>query len=107
MVNRGLKDQIQDLQNRLIQAESRASELIDTNAQLQRQTHELEQANAMHKSTLDRQVADIQNLEHQLNDASAKTGSGSMKANNWRIILPHSQARKQMPISRWPYYPKH
>lgn len=72
MVNRGLKDQIQDLQNRLIQAESRASELIDTNAQLQRQTHELEQANAMHKSTLDRQVADIQNLEHQLNDASAK-----------------------------------
>lgn len=73
VVNQGLKDQIQDLQHRLIQAESRASELIDTNAHLQRQTHELEKANAMHKSTLDRQVVDIQNLEHQLNDASVKS----------------------------------
>lgn len=72
LVNQGLKDQIQDLQRRLIQAESRGSELVDTNAQLQRQTHELEQANAMQKSTLDRQAANIQNLEHQLNDASAK-----------------------------------
>ncbi|MFT6551328.1 MAG: chromosome segregation ATPase [Zhongshania marina] len=73
VVNQGLKDQIQDLQNRLIQAESRASELVDTNAHLQRQTHELEQANAMNKSTLDRQVVDIENLEHRLNDASAKS----------------------------------
>jgi DNA repair exonuclease SbcCD ATPase subunit len=73
VVNQGLKDQIQDLQHRLIQAESRVSELIDTNAHLQRQTHELEKANAMHKSTLDRQVVDIQNLEHQLNDASVKS----------------------------------
>ncbi|EDY86630.1 conserved hypothetical protein [gamma proteobacterium HTCC5015] len=73
VVNQGLKDQIQDLQHQLIQAESRASELIDTNAHLQRQTHELEKANAMHKSTLDRQVVDIQNLEHQLNDASVKS----------------------------------
>lgn len=73
VVNQGLKDQIQDLQHRLIQAESSASELIDTNAHLQRQTHELEQANAMNKSTLDRQVVDIENLEHRLNDASAKS----------------------------------
>ena len=73
VVNQGLKDLIQDLQHRLIQAESSASELIDTNAHLQRQTHELEQANAMNKSTLDRQVVDIENLEHRLNDASAKS----------------------------------
>jgi chromosome segregation ATPase len=73
LVNQVLKDQIQDLQSRLIQAESRASELVDTNAQLQRQTHELEQANAMQKSTLDRQVVDIENLEHRLNDASANS----------------------------------
>ncbi len=73
VVNQGLKDQIQDLQHRLIQAESSASELIDTNAHLQRQTHELEQANAMNKSTLDRQVVDIQNWEHKLNDASVKS----------------------------------
>ncbi|GAB2198394.1 DNA-binding protein [Sessilibacter sp. MAH4] len=73
VVNQGLKDQIQDLQHRLIQAESSASELIDTNAHLQRQTHELEQANAMNKSTLDRQVVDIENLENRLNDASAKS----------------------------------
>jgi len=72
VVNQGLRDQIQDLQNRLIQTESRASELVDTNAHLQRQAHELEQANAMHKSIQDRQVADLQNLEHQLDDASAK-----------------------------------
>ncbi|MGI2068380.1 DNA-binding protein [Shewanella sp. MF08487] len=80
MVNLGLKDQIQDLQHRLIQAESRASELVDTNAHLQRQTHELEQANAMHKSTLDRQVVDIENLEHQLNDAAAKSRERQRKS---------------------------
>lgn len=73
MVSLGLKEQIQDLQHRLLQAESRASELVGINAQLQRQTHELEQANAMHKSSLDRQVVDIENLEHRLNDASAKS----------------------------------
>lgn len=69
----GLKDQIQDLQHRLTQAESRASELVDANKRLQRHTHELEQANAIQKSTLARQVADIQKLEHQLNEASEKS----------------------------------
>ncbi|WP_369857991.1 DNA-binding protein [Candidatus Thalassolituus haligoni] len=73
LVSRGLKDQIQDLQLRLSQADSKASELVDANEWLQRHTHELEQANAIQKGTLDRQVADIQKLEHQLNDASAKS----------------------------------
>ncbi|MCK9504552.1 MAG: DNA-binding protein, partial [Porticoccaceae bacterium] len=36
IVNQGLNDQIQDLQHRLAQAELRASELFDVNAQLQR-----------------------------------------------------------------------
>lgn len=73
LVSRGLKDQIQDLQLRLSQADSKASELVDANERLQRHTHELEQANAIQKGTLDRQVADIQKLEYQLNDASAKS----------------------------------
>jgi len=41
-----LKDQTQDLQHRLTQAESRASKLFDANAQMQRSVDELEQANA-------------------------------------------------------------
>ena len=73
LVSQGLKDQIQDLQHRLTQAESRATEQAEANGRLQRHTHELEQANAMQKSTLDRQMADIHNLEHQLNEASAKS----------------------------------
>lgn len=73
LVSRDLKNQIQDLQLRLSQADSKAFELVDANARLQRHTHELEQANAIQKGTLDRQVADIQKLEHQLNDASAKS----------------------------------
>ncbi|HHZ4816022.1 TPA: DNA-binding protein [Yersinia enterocolitica] len=80
VVNQGLKDQIQDLQNRLIQAESRASELVDTNAHLQRQAHELEQANAMHKSIQDRQVVDLQNLEHQLEQALGKSREYQLKS---------------------------
>ena len=39
-VNQGLNDQIQDLQHRLAQAESRASELFDANVQLQRHADE-------------------------------------------------------------------
>jgi len=67
-VNQGLKDQIQDLQHRLAQAESRASELIDTNAQLQRHADELNQANAALNSDLKGKIEDIQNLKHELEE---------------------------------------
>ncbi|WP_153637221.1 DNA-binding protein, partial [Marinobacter salsuginis] len=59
--NQGLKDQIQDLQHRLAQAESRASELIDDNALLQRNADELKQANAALNSDLKGKIEDIQN----------------------------------------------
>ena len=67
-VNQGLNDQIQDLQHRLAQAESRASELIDTNAQLQRHADELNQANAALNSDLKGKIEDIQNLKHELEE---------------------------------------
>lgn len=69
MVNQGLKDQIQDLQHRLTQAELRASELFDANAQLQRNADELKQANAALNSDLNGKIKDFQNLKHQFEEA--------------------------------------
>jgi len=71
-VNQGLKDQISDLQHRLAQAESRASELFDANAQLQRNADELKQANAALNSGLKGKIEDIQNLKHELEEAVTK-----------------------------------
>lgn len=70
--NQGLKDQIQDLQHRLAQAESRASELIDANALLQRNADELKQANAAQNSDLKGKIEDIQNLNHELEETVTK-----------------------------------
>ena len=70
--NQGLKDQIQDLQHRLAQAESRASELIDANALLQRNADELKQANAALNSDLKGKIEDIQNLNHELEETVTK-----------------------------------
>lgn len=72
IVNQGLNDQIQDLQHRLAQAESRASELFDANAQLQRNADELKQANAALNSDLNTKIEDIQNLEHECEEAVTK-----------------------------------
>jgi DNA repair exonuclease SbcCD ATPase subunit len=72
IVNQGLNDQIQDLQHRLAQAELRASELFDVNAQLQRNADELKRANAALNSDLNAKMEDIQNLEHEHEEAVTK-----------------------------------
>jgi chromosome segregation ATPase len=71
-VNQGLKDQIQDLQHRLAQAESRTTELFDANAQLQRNADELKQANAVLHSDLNGKIEDIQKLKHEHEEAVTK-----------------------------------
>jgi chromosome segregation ATPase len=68
-----LKDQIQDLQHRLAQAELRSSELFDANAQLQRNANELKQANAALNSDLNGKIEDIQNLKNELEEALTKS----------------------------------
>src|SRR5690606_32377485 len=69
IVNQGLNDQIQDLQHRLAQAESRASELFDATAQSQRNAAELKQATAALNSDLNTEIADNQTLEHEGEEA--------------------------------------
>lgn len=71
-VNQGLKAQIQDLQYRLAQAESRASELFDANVQLQSNADKLEQTNATLNRDLNGKIDDIQNLKLDLQDALTK-----------------------------------
>jgi archaellum component FlaC len=71
-VNQGLKDQIQDLQHRLAQAESRAAGLLETNTQLQRNADELTQANAALNGDLNERLADIQSLKLELEEALKK-----------------------------------
>jgi chromosome segregation ATPase len=71
-VSQGLKDQIQDLQHRLAQAELRASELLDTKTKLQRRADEFEQANETLNSNLNRSTEDIQNLKCDMEEALAK-----------------------------------
>ncbi|MEJ2670306.1 MAG: chromosome partitioning protein ParA, partial [Gammaproteobacteria bacterium] len=71
-VNQGLKDQFQDSQHRLAQAEARISELLNDNTQLQRSSNELEQANAALNSSLNQKSVDIQNLQGQLEEALSK-----------------------------------
>ena len=71
-VNHGLKDQIQDLQHRLTQAESRASELFEANAQSQSNAVELEQVNATLNRELNGKIEDIQDLKRNLEDALTK-----------------------------------
>ncbi|MEJ2682599.1 MAG: DNA-binding protein [Gammaproteobacteria bacterium] len=71
-VNQGLKDQFQDSQHRLGQAEARISELLNDNTQLQRSSNELEQANAALNSSLNQKSVDIQNLQGQLEEALSK-----------------------------------
>ena len=72
-VIQGLKDQIQDLQRRLAQAESRASELSDANALLQSNADEFEQSNAALNRDLNGKIEDIQNLKRDLEDALTKS----------------------------------
>ena len=50
----------------------RASELFDVNAQLQRNADELKRANAALNSDLNAKVEDIQNLEHEHEEAVTK-----------------------------------
>lgn len=71
-VNQGLKDQIQDLQHRLAQAESRAAGLLETNTQLQRNADELKKANAALNGDLNERLADIQSLKLELEEALKK-----------------------------------
>lgn len=71
-VNQGLKDQIQDLQHRLGQADSRAAGLLETNTQLQRKAEELKQTNASLNGNLNESRADIQSLKHELEESLKK-----------------------------------
>ncbi|AEA97257.1 MULTISPECIES: DNA-binding protein [Gammaproteobacteria] len=71
-VTQGLKDQVRDLQHRLTQAEFKASELFDANAQLQSDAGKLEQANATLNRELNGKIEDIQNLKRDLEDALTK-----------------------------------
>ena len=71
-VTQGLKDQVRELQHRLTQAESKASELFDTNAQLQSNVGKLEQANVTLSRELNGKIEDIQELERNLEDALTK-----------------------------------
>ncbi|GER08747.1 hypothetical protein GCM10007972_27630 [Iodidimonas muriae] len=71
-VNQGLKDQIQDLQHRFAKAESRAAGLLETNTQLHRNAEELKQANAALNVNLNKRLADIQSLKHELDEALKK-----------------------------------
>ena len=72
-VNQGLKDQIQDLQHRLAQAESSVSGLLDTKVQLQKSVDELEQANVTLEQSLIRKTEDSQNLKRDLEEALINT----------------------------------
>ena len=72
-VIQGLKDQIQDLQRRLAQAESRASKLSDANTLLQSNADEFEQSNAALNRDLNGKIEDIQNLKRDLEDALTKS----------------------------------
>ena len=68
----GLKDQMQELQHRFDQAESRVSELFDANAQLQSNADKLEQTNATLNRDLNGKVDETQNLKRNLEDAMTK-----------------------------------
>mgnify|MGYP001995538259 FL=1 len=68
----GLKDQMQELQHRFDQAESRVSELFDANAQLQSNADKLEQTNATLNRDLNGKVDETQNLKRDLEDAMTK-----------------------------------
>ncbi|MBK8971908.1 MAG: DNA-binding protein [Hahellaceae bacterium] len=71
-VTQGLKDQVRDLQHRLAQAESNASEIFDANALLQSSVGKLEQANATLNRELNGKIKDIQALKRDLEDALTK-----------------------------------
>jgi chromosome segregation ATPase len=71
-VTQGLKDQVRDLQHRFTQAESKASELFDANAQLQSNAGKLEQVNATLNRELNRKIEDIQELKQNLEDSLTK-----------------------------------
>ncbi|WP_416308550.1 DNA-binding protein [Neptunicella sp. SCSIO 80796] len=71
-VTQGLKDQVRDLQHRFTQAESKASELFDANAQLQSNAGKLEQANVALNRELNGKIEDIQDLKRDLEDALTK-----------------------------------
>ena len=74
-----MKDQILDLQHRLTQAESRSSELLDANAQLENNADKLEQANATLNRDLNGKVDDIQKLKRDLEDAMTKNRKNQHK----------------------------
>ncbi|TNC81259.1 MAG: chromosome partitioning protein ParA [Oleiphilus sp.] len=71
-VTQGLKDQVRDLQHRLTQAESKASELSEANAQLQSNVGKLEQANSTLNRELKGKIEDVQDLKRDLEDAVTK-----------------------------------
>lgn len=71
-ITQGLKDQIRDLQHRLTQAESKASELSEANAQLHSNAGKLEQANVTLNRELNGKIEDIQDLKRDLEDAVTK-----------------------------------
>jgi DNA repair exonuclease SbcCD ATPase subunit len=71
-ITQGLKDQVRDLQHRLTQAESKASELSEANAQLHSNAGKLEQANVTLNRELNGKIEDIQDLKRDLEDAVTK-----------------------------------
>ena len=71
-VTQGLKDQVRGLQHRFTQAESKASELFDANAQLQSNAGKLAQVNATLNRELNGKIEDIQELKQNLEDSLTK-----------------------------------
>ena len=68
-VNQQMQDQTQELRERLAQAESSASQLLDINDQLRGSVAELERANAELRSEIDRKAEDNGSLKHTLDEA--------------------------------------
>ena len=79
VANQGLNDQLQDLQHRIAQAESRASELFEANAQLQRNVNEFKRTNATLNSDLNGKIVDIKHLKHELEEALTKYRDSQLK----------------------------
>lgn len=71
-VIQGLKDQVRDLQQRLTQAESKASELSEANAQLQSNVGKLEHTNLTLTGELNGKIEDIQDLKHNFENVMTK-----------------------------------
>ncbi|OES24438.1 DNA-binding protein [Alteromonas macleodii] len=102
-ITQGLKDQVRDLQHRLTQAESKASELSEANAQLQSNAGKLEQANVTLNRELNGKIEDIQDLKRDLEDALTKYRDSQHKneqlAENVAVITTQkAEVEKQVAV---------